>query len=109
MILTHYRHDLHQDHRLVCELTWNTFRDHLILEYEIPKYDGDLGAPNFFVHLDQETCDRKIGTIMAHFSSQLDRRWFTDDLFRSLLRLRGMESNAPNGAAEAFYCRKITV
>ena len=109
VILTHYRHDLHQDHRLVCELTWNTFRDHLILEYEIPKYDGDLGAPNFFVHLDQETCDRKIGTIMAHFSSQLDRRWFTDDLFRSLLRLRGMESNAPNGAAEAFYCRKITV
>ena len=109
LILTHQRYDLHQDHRLVCELTWNTFRNHFILEYEIPKYDGDLGAPNFFVHLDQETCDRKIATIMAHFATQLDRRWFTDDLFRSLLRLRGMESNAPNGTAEAFYCRKIAV
>jgi LmbE family N-acetylglucosaminyl deacetylase len=109
LILTHQRYDLHQDHRVVCELTWNTFRDHLILEYEIPKYDGDLGAPNFFVHLDQETCDRKIRSIMAHFATQLDRRWFTDDLFRSLLRLRGMESNAPDGTAEAFYCRKIAV
>jgi hypothetical protein len=75
----------------------------------VPKYDGDLGAPNFFVHLDQETCDRKIATIMAHFDTQLNRRWFTEDLFRSLLRLRGMESNAPDGTAEAFYSRKLAV
>ena len=109
LIMTHQRHDLHQDHRHVCELTWNTFRDHLILEYEVPKYDGDLGAPNFFVHLDRETVDRKVATIMEHFATQLDRRWFTDDLFRSLLRLRGMESNAPDGTAEAFYCRKLAV
>jgi LmbE family N-acetylglucosaminyl deacetylase len=109
VILTHHRHDLHQDHRHVCELTWNTFRDHLILEYEVPKYDGDLGAPNFFVHLSKTTCERKITIIMEHFATQLDRRWFTDDLFRSLLRLRGMESNAPEGSAEAFYCRKLAV
>ena len=106
LILTHRRDDLHQDHRLVAELTWNTFRDHLILEYEVPKYDGDLGAPNFFVHLDDATCDRKISTLMTHFASQLDHRWFTEDLFRSLLRLRGMESNSPSGKAEAFYSHK---
>jgi LmbE family N-acetylglucosaminyl deacetylase len=109
LILTHHRHDLHQDHRHVCELTWNTFRDHLILEYEVPKYDGDFGSPNFFVHLDRETCDRKVSILMEHFATQLDRRWFTDDLFRSVLRLRGMESNAPEGMAEAFYCRKLAI
>jgi LmbE family N-acetylglucosaminyl deacetylase len=106
LILTHRRHDLHQDHRLVAELTWNTFRDHLILEYEVPKYDGDLGAPNFFVHLDDETCDRKVSTLLTAFTSQLGHRWFTEDLFRSLLRLRGMESNSPSGKAEAFYSHK---
>ncbi len=109
LILTHQRHDLHQDHRHVCELTWNTFRNHLILEYEVPKYDGDLGAPNLFVHLDRATCERKVSLIMEHFATQLDRRWFTDDLFRSILRLRGMESNAPEGMAEAFYSRKLAV
>lgn len=107
VIFTHQRHDLHQDHRFVSELTWNTFRDHLILEYEIPKFDGDLGAPNFFVHLDEATCDTKIERIMAHFGTQLSRHWFTADLFRSLLRLRGMESSSPSGHAEAFYCRKV--
>ena len=101
--------DLHQDHRLVSELTWNTFRDHLILEYEIPKYDGDLGAPNVFVHLDGGDRRRKVGLILAHFASQLDRRWFTEDLFLSLMRLRGMESNAPTRQAEAFYCRKLVI
>jgi LmbE family N-acetylglucosaminyl deacetylase len=106
LILTHRRGDLHQDHRLVAELTWNTFRNHLILEYEIPKVDGDLGVPNFFVHLDDETCDRKTAWLMEHFASQRDHRWFTEDLFRSLLRLRGMESNAPSGKAEAFYSHK---
>jgi LmbE family N-acetylglucosaminyl deacetylase len=109
LILTHQRDDLHQDHRLACELTWNTWRDHLILEYEIPKYDGDLGAPNLFVHLDDSAVQRKIDLLLDHFGSQLDRRWFTEDLFRSLLRVRGMESNSPTGQAEAFYCRKLVL
>jgi LmbE family N-acetylglucosaminyl deacetylase len=109
LIFTHYRHDLHQDHRLLSELTWNTFRDHLILEYEIPKYDGDLGSPNVFVHLDEATAERKIAHVRDHFTSQATRAWFTDDLFRALLRIRGMESNAPSGLAEAFYARKLVL
>jgi LmbE family N-acetylglucosaminyl deacetylase len=109
VILTHYRHDLHQDHRLVSELTWNTFRDHLILEYEIPKYDGDLGSPNVFVPLDEPVCRRKIDTILSCFESQRSKRWFSEDLFRSLLRVRGMECNAPSSHAEAFHCRKLVL
>lgn len=109
LIFTHQRLDLHQDHRLVSELTWNTFRDHLILEYEIPKYDGDFGTPNLFVHLNESITRLKMDIILAHFSSQRDRRWFTDDLFLSFLRLRGMESNSPSRYAEAFYCRKIVL
>jgi LmbE family N-acetylglucosaminyl deacetylase len=109
LVLTHSRDDLHQDHRLISELTWNTFRDHLILEYEIPKYDGDLGAPNIFVPLDESLCQEKIDTILTSFPSQAGKRWFSGDLFRSLLRLRGMECNAPSSYAEAFYCRKLTV
>jgi len=109
VIFTHQRHDLHQDHRLMSELTWNTFRDHLVLEYEIPKYDGDLGAPNLFVPLDEDVCRRKIANILGSFRSQADKRWFTEDLFRAILRLRGMESNAPSGHAEAFYCRKAVL
>jgi LmbE family N-acetylglucosaminyl deacetylase len=109
IIFTHYRHDLHQDHRLVSELTWNTFRDHLILEYEIPKYDGDLGSPNFFVHLDEIFCKTKTEKILKYFKSQYDKEWFTEDTFISLLRLRGVESNAPEKYAEGFYCRKITL
>jgi LmbE family N-acetylglucosaminyl deacetylase len=107
LILTHYRDDLHQDHRLISELTWNTFRDHLILEYEVPKYDGDLGVPNVFVPLDESQCRRKIETILTSFPSQHGKRWFSEDLFRSLLRLRGMECNAPGNYAEAFYGRKL--
>jgi LmbE family N-acetylglucosaminyl deacetylase len=109
LIFTHYRHDLHQDHRLIAELTWNTFRDHLVLEYEIPKYDGDLGVPNLFVPLDEALCRRKIDTLMTNFASQRDKRWFSEDLFRSLLRLRGMECNSPSTYAEAFYGRKLVV
>jgi len=109
LIFTHYRDDLHQDHRLACELTWNTFRDHLILEYEVPKYDGDLGAPNVFVHLDTDVSERKIAHLLEHFPSQAGKRWFTDDLFRALHRLRGMESNSATGLAEAFYCRKLVL
>jgi len=109
VIFTHQRADLHQDHRLACELTWNTWRDHLIFEYEIPKYDGDLGAPNVFVHLDDSIAKRKVDLLLEHFSSQQDRRWFTEDLFRAMLRVRGMESNSPTGQAEAFYCRKVVL
>lgn len=109
LILTHYRQDLHQDHRLISELTWNTFRDHLILEYEIPKYDGDLGMPNFFVPLDEAVYRRKLAGILTGFPSQRAKRWFSEDVFRSLLRLRGMECNAASAYAEAFYCRKLLV
>ena len=109
LVLTHYRGDLHQDHRLISDLTWNTFRDHLVLEYEIPKYDGDLGAPNVFVPLAESLCRQKIETILESFPSQRGKRWFSEDLFRSLLRIRGMECNAPDGHAEAFYCRKLVV
>jgi LmbE family N-acetylglucosaminyl deacetylase len=109
LILTHYRQDLHQDHRLVSELTWNTFRNHLILEYEIPKYDGDFGAPNFFVPLDESICRRKIDTILRAYQSQSGKHWFSQDLFSSILRLRGMEANACSGHAEGFYCRKAVL
>jgi len=106
LVLTHTRHDLHQDHRLTCELTWNSFRDHLILEYEIPKYDGDLGAPNFFVPVTAEQCDAKVSNIVECFASQQDKPWFTRDTFMALLRLRGVECNSPSRYAEAFYSRK---
>jgi len=109
VIFTHSRGDLHQDHRVISELTWNTFRDHFILEYEVIKYDGDLGTPNFYAHLDESVCREKIATILDVFRSQRPRRWFTDDVFLSILRLRGMESNAPERYAEGFYSRKSVV
>jgi LmbE family N-acetylglucosaminyl deacetylase len=109
VIFTHYRGDLHQDHRTIAELTWNTFRDHLVLEYEIPKYDGDLGSPNTFVELDEGLADRKVANLLDSFESQRGKRWFSPDLFRGLLRLRGMECNAQTGLAEAFYCRKLVL
>lgn len=109
VIFTHYRSDLHQDHRVISDLAWNTFRDHLILEYEIPKYDGDLGCPNFFVHLNESTSSRKIQYILKYFRSQRKNQWFGQETFRSLLRLRGIESNAPDKYAEAFYSRKIVL
>lgn len=108
LIFTHYRHDLHQDHRTVCELTWNTWRDHFILEYEIPKYDGDLGTPNFFVHLDRTLCDRKTDLLVRFFQTQGNKHWFTSETFQALLRLRGVECKSPGGFAEAFYCRKLS-
>lgn len=106
IIFTHYRHDLHQDHRIISDLTWNTFRNHLILEYEIPKYDGDMGTPNVFVPLPDMLCRRKIDTIMKCFESQRTKSWFTPETFSALLRLRGVESSSPSGYAEAFHCRK---
>jgi LmbE family N-acetylglucosaminyl deacetylase len=109
LILTHYRDDRHQDHRLVSDLTWNTFRDNLIWEYEIPKYDGDLGTPNLFVHLSAEICHQKVSNLLTHFESQANKNWFTEDLFLSMLRIRGMESNSPSKYAEAFYCRKMVI
>ncbi|HXG22421.1 MAG TPA: PIG-L deacetylase family protein [Methylomirabilota bacterium] len=109
MIFTHYRQDLHQDHRLVAELTWNTFRNHLILEYEIPKYDGDCGSPNFFVPLNESVCRRKIDYILSAFPSQREKHWFSRELFSAILRLRGMEANAASGYAEGFYCRKAVL
>ena len=109
LILTHYRHDLHQDHRLICELTWNTFRDHLIWEYEVPKYDGDLGTPNLYVSLTGEMCRRKTDHLMKHFRTQRSKRWFTRDVFMGLMRLRGIEAAGPHPYAEAFYGRKVLI
>jgi len=109
VVFTHHRADLHQDHRIVGELTWNTFRDHLILEYEIPKYDGDLGSPNVFVPVTRRSADRKIEILMEIYASQRSKAWFSADTFKALLRLRGIECNAPHGTAEAYYARKITI
>ena len=106
IIFTHCRQDLHQDHRLVSELTWNTWRHHLVLEYEIPKYDGDFGSPNFFSSLAASTVDRKVALILEHFRSQANKHWLTADLLRAVARIRGMECAAPEGLAEGFYCRK---
>jgi LmbE family N-acetylglucosaminyl deacetylase len=109
MIFTHFREDLHQDHRVISELTWNTFRDHFILEYEIVKYDGDLGRTNLFVPLPEEVWRRKIDYIDASFESQKSKPWFTRDTFQAIMRLRGVESNSASGYAEGFYCRKARI
>jgi LmbE family N-acetylglucosaminyl deacetylase len=106
LIFTHFRDDRHQDHRLISELTWNTFRNHLILEYEIPKYDGDLGHPNLYVPLEEATCLMKARTIVETFQSQGHRHWFDTQTFMALLRIRGLEANSATRHAEAFYCRK---
>ena len=107
IIFTHYWDDRHQDHRLVSELTWNTWRNHLILEYEIPKYDGDFGTPNVFAPLTAAVLDRKIDLILAHFQTQANKHWLTSDLLRSVARIRGMECVASEHVAEAFYSRKV--
>ncbi len=109
LIITHYRDDLHQDHRKINELTWNTFRNHLILEYEIPKYDGDLGQPNFFSQLEQKYVDRKMDILLNSFSSQAGKHWFDKETFLAIMRLRGMESAASEKYAEAFFARKLVV
>lgn len=109
VIFTHYRHDQHQDHRVISDFTWNTWRNHLILEYEIPKYDGDLGVPNAFVPLDNAIVKRKIGLLLGSFKTQQTKQWFSEDTFLSLARIRGIECNSPDRYAEAFYCRKSTL
>ena len=109
LILTHTESDRHQDHRLVAELTWNMYRRHLIFEYEIPKYDGDLVNPGVFVPLSEETARRKVDLLREHFVSQGTKHWFDEELFLGLLRLRGMQANEPTRYAEAFHCRKLTL
>ena len=109
LIFTHSRKDAHQDHRLLAELTWNTFRNHLILEYEIPKYDGDMGKPNVFMPITEDICRKKTSYLLEAFGSQRNKHWFDERTFQSLMRLRGMECNAPSGYAEAFYCRKLVL
>ena len=109
VVFTHRLEDRHQDHRLIAELTWQAFRNHLVMEYEIPKYEGDLGQPNVYVPLSEEICDRKIETIYTAFASQQDKPWFTRDTFRALLRLRGIECHSPSRFAEGLYCRKLVL
>jgi LmbE family N-acetylglucosaminyl deacetylase len=109
VVFTHFGEDLHQDHRLACELTYNTFRDHLILEYEIPKYDGDIGRPNAYVCLTREQCEQKVTTIVEGFPTQSDKYWLNNETFWALLRLRGIEAKSPSGYAEGFYSRKIVL
>jgi len=106
LIFTHCRGDRHQDHRTLNELTWNTWRNHLVLEYEIPKYDGDLGQPNAFCPVSPELAERKIALLEEHFGSQRSKQWFDAETFRGLMRIRGLEANAPERYAEAFYARK---
>jgi LmbE family N-acetylglucosaminyl deacetylase len=106
VVFTHRLEDRHQDHRLLADLTWNTFRDHMILEYEIPKFEGDLGQPNLFVPLEPATAQRKLELLMTMFATQRSKRWFTEDLFAGLMRLRGIEAGLAGGHAEAFYSRK---
>jgi LmbE family N-acetylglucosaminyl deacetylase len=109
IIFTHRRDDAHQDHRQVCRLTWNTFRDHCIFEYEIPKWDGDIGQPNLYVPVSASSLQRKVELLISHFGSQRSKQWFDSETFRGLARLRGMECRAPEGYAEAFVARKITL
>ncbi len=109
VIFTHARGDLHQDHRTVSDLTWNTFRSHLIMEYEIPKYDGDLGQPNAYVEVSEANVHRKSDYLTAFYASQAERPWFSPSTFESLMRIRGVESNSPSGYAEAFHLRKVSL
>jgi LmbE family N-acetylglucosaminyl deacetylase len=109
VVFTHCREELHQDHRIVGELSWNTFRDHALFEYEIPKFDGGLGSPQFFVPVSARNVARKIELLMKIFATQRSKRWFTPETFRGLLRLRGIECNAPEGYAEAYYARKVVL
>lgn len=109
LVFTHRLEDRHQDHRLLAELTWNTFRDHTILEYEIPKWDGDLGRPNLYVPVSKAALARKIKVLMSIYGSQANRHWFTPETFEGLARLRGIECRSPTGFAEAFHSRKLVL
>jgi LmbE family N-acetylglucosaminyl deacetylase len=109
VILTHRLEDRHQDHRLIAELTWQTWRSHLILEYEVPKYEGDLGQPNLFVPVPARVGKRKVAHLMRHFASQRSRAWFAPRTFFGLMHVRGAECRAPSGFAEAHYLRKAVL
>jgi LmbE family N-acetylglucosaminyl deacetylase len=109
IVFTHYRSDRHQDHRVLSDLAWNTFRSHLILEYEILKYDGDLGSPNLFVPLSAQLCDQKVELLLKHFHTQSTKHWFSRDTFEAMHRIRGIECACSTGRAEAFYCRKLVL
>jgi LmbE family N-acetylglucosaminyl deacetylase len=109
VVFTHHRNDRHQDHRVLSDLAWNTFRNHLILEYEIPKYDGDLGRPNVFVPLSDQLCTRKIELLLRHFKTQSTKHWFTSDTFEAMHRIRGIECASATGRAEAFFSRKLVL
>jgi LmbE family N-acetylglucosaminyl deacetylase len=109
LILTHAREDRHQDHRLISDLTWNTWRDHVVLEYEIPKWDGDFGSPNVFAPIPEAVLERKIELLQRAFPSQAGKKWFSAELFRGVARVRGLECGAAEGLAEAYYARKIVV
>ncbi len=107
LVLTHRLEDRHQDHRVLAELTWNAFRDQVVLEYEIPKFEGDLGLPNLYVPVSTETAQRKVELLHQFFITQTSKDWFTDSTFHALMRLRGLECRAPSGLAEAFHARKL--
>lgn len=107
VVFAHALEDRHQDHRLVAELAWQTFRDHLVLEYEIPKYEGDLGKPNFHVPLAASTARRKIANLLRYFPSQHSKDWFRPETFSATMHLRGLECRAPSGSAESFVARKL--
>ncbi len=109
LVFTHFGDDRHQDHRVLSELAYNTFRDHLVVEYEIPKWDGDLGRPTVYVPLESGHVERKVETIWDAFESQRDKHWFSRETFLATMRLRGIECKAPSGYAEAFYCRKLVI
>lgn len=109
VILTHNRDDAHQDHRELAALVWNLFRDQIILEYEIPKWDGDMAHPNIYAALDAEVMEQKIALLTRHFTSQRAKDWFDPETFRGLARLRGMECRAPDRFAEAFTARKLRI
>lgn len=109
LVFTQNHKDAHQDHRMIADLTWNTFRNHLVLEYEIPKYDGDMGQPNFFIPLDKAAYTEKVDYLMKAFPSQRNKRWFEPATFMGLMRLRGMECNSSSGYAEGFYARKLVL
>ncbi|MBX3142973.1 MAG: PIG-L family deacetylase [Trueperaceae bacterium] len=109
LILTHHRDDRHQDHRALSDITWNLWRDHLVLEYEVPKWDGDLSQPSVYVPLSEAVVERKLAHLRAHFASQRGKDWFDDDTFKGLMRLRGMECRSPSRYAEAFHGRKVVL
>ncbi len=109
LIFTHRREDMHQDHRTLADLTWCAFRNHHILEYEIPKYEGDLGSPNLYVPLDKDVAQRKVSMLLDAFKSQHEKPWFSKETFYALMHLRGLECNSPSKLAEAFHCRKVVM